>query len=86
MTWRVVFTPAAQRQLRKLPREAHVRVLTAALLLADDPRPHGAVRLAGTKTGWRVRVGDYRILYEVNQGQLIVQIVRVAHRREAYRD
>jgi mRNA interferase RelE/StbE len=85
MTWRVIFTPAAQRQLRKLPRPAHERVLAIALLLAEDPRPHGAIRLAGTEEGWRVRVGDYRILYEIVAEEILVQIVRVAHRREAYR-
>jgi mRNA interferase RelE/StbE len=85
MTWRVIFTPAAQRQLRKLPRPAHERVLTTALLLAEDPRPHGAIRLAGTEEGWRVCVGDYRILYEIVAEEILVQIVRVAHRREAYR-
>lgn len=85
MTWRVVFSPAAQRQLRKLPGEAHRRVLAAGLLLAEDPRPRGAIRLAGTSEGWRVRVGDYRILYEIIAKEVLVQIVRVAHRREVYR-
>ena len=61
-------------------------VLDAAILaLAENPRPSGCVKLSGLENLWRVRVGDYRILYSIEDQQLIVLIVSVAHRREVYR-
>lgn len=84
MTYRVDFTTAAARQVRKLPRPARERVLDAVEDLADDPRPHGAKKLVGEDVAWRVRVGDYRVIYEVLDGELTVTVVRAAHRREVY--
>lgn len=53
-------------------------------LLAADPRPPAATRLVGGSGAWRVRTGDYRVVYEVNDGKLLVFVVRVGHRREVY--
>jgi mRNA interferase RelE/StbE len=53
--------------------------------LADDPRPHGAKKLVGADRTYRIRVGDYRIVYEIGDEVLVVLVIRVAHRREAYR-
>ena len=81
----VEFTSAAARQVRKLPRPAQVRVLGAIELLGTDPRPPGARKLAGEATAWRMRVGEYRVIYDVFDRSLIVTVVRVGHRREVYR-
>ena len=53
--------------------------------LSDNPHPHGASKLKGADELWRIRVGDYRIVYEIHHRVLLVLVVRVAHRREAYR-
>ena len=53
--------------------------------LAQNPRPAGCAKLVGTANDWRIRVGDYRIIYEIHDTRLIVLVVRVAHRREVYR-
>lgn len=84
MSYRVQFTTAAARQVRKLPRSVRDRILDAAEDLADDPRPHGARKLTGEKTAWRIRVGDYRVIYDVIDTELTVTVVRAAHRREVY--
>ncbi len=84
MTYRVDFTTAAARQIKKLPRPARDKVLDAITALADEPRPRGSRKLAGEDIAWRVRVGDYRIIYEIVDNQLTVTILRAAHRREAY--
>ncbi len=84
MTYRVEFTTAAARQVKKLPRPARDKVLDAITSLADDPRPHGSRKLTGEDVAWRVRVGDYRVIYEVIDALLAVTVVRAAHRREAY--
>ncbi|WP_061230193.1 type II toxin-antitoxin system RelE family toxin [Dietzia cinnamea] len=84
MSYRVEFTAAAARQVKKLPRPARDRVLDAIEDLGEDPRPHGARKLVGERTAWRIRIGDYRVLYDVFDSELTVFVVRAAHRREVY--
>ncbi|MDO9590907.1 MAG: type II toxin-antitoxin system RelE/ParE family toxin [Microcella sp.] len=84
MTYRVEFTSAAARQVKKLPRPVRDKVLSAVARLSDDPRPHGATKLVGEQTAWRLRMGDYRVIYDVVDEVLTVTVVRAAHRREAY--
>ena len=84
MTYRIEVTPAAVRQLRKLDPAARRRVQAAIELLADQPRPSGAKKLAGGDGEWRVRTGDYRIVYEVHNDVLLVLVVAVGHRRDIY--
>ena len=84
MTYSVEFTAAAARQVKKLPRPARDRVLDAIDGLADSPRPHGAKKLVGEQTAWRIRIGDYRVIYDVFDAELTVSVVRAAHRREVY--
>ena len=85
MTFRVEVTPAARRDLVKLPRDVLRRVDAHILALADNPRPPGTKKLQGDEGFFRVRVGDYRILYTVEHHRLVILIVRIRHRREAYR-
>lgn len=84
MSYRVEFTTAAARQVKKLPRAARDRVLDAIEDLARDPRPHGSKKLTAEKTAWRIRIGDYRVIYDVFDSELIVSVVRAGHRREVY--
>ncbi len=78
--------PTAQRELAKLPRAIARRIAAAIEALAADPRPAGVRKLAGgAGEGWRVRVGDYRVLYEVRDAELLVTVVKLAHRRQVYR-
>lgn len=84
MTYRVEVAPAAVLQLRKLDGVALRRVQAAIELLAEAPRPGGARKLVGGDGAWRVRTGDYRIVYEINDGALLVLVVAVGHRREIY--
>lgn len=84
MTYRVEFAPSAVRQLRKLDRIAQRRVQAAIELLAGEPRPSGAKKLVGGDGEWRVRTGDYRIVYEIHDNVLVVLVIAVGHRREIY--
>lgn len=84
MSYRVEFTTAAARQVKKLPRQARDRVLGEIEGLADNPRPHGAKKLDGEDTAWRIRVGDYRVIYDIFDTELTVTVVRAGHRREVY--
>ncbi len=85
MAYTVEFSPGAARDFRKLAREIQHRLRPRIDALADNPRPGGAKKLSGGHELWRIRVGDYRIVYEVRDRTLVVLVVRVAHRREAYR-
>jgi mRNA interferase RelE/StbE len=85
VTYRIEVAPAAVRQLRKLDRAAQRRVQAAIELLAEEPRPSGAKKLVGGEGEWRVRTGDYRIVYETHDDVLLVLVVAVGHRREIYR-
>lgn len=84
MTYRIQVAPAALLQLRKLDPQARRRVQAAIELLSGEPHPHGAKKLAGGDGEWRVRTGDYRIVYEVHDQVLVVLVVAVGHRREIY--
>jgi mRNA interferase RelE/StbE len=82
----VTLQPAARRALRKLDKPVARRVVAVLAGLANDPRPAGAKALVGISPPLlRVRVGDYRIVYEVRDRQLVVLVVLVGHRRDIYR-
>lgn len=81
MTFQVQVLPAAVREIRKLPSEAKRRVQAAIELLAENPRPPAAKKLTA-RPEWRVRTGDYRVLYRIEDDILTVVVVRAGHRRE----
>ena len=83
--WAVVLAPAARHQLASLSPDVQRRITRVIDGLAVEPRPHGATLLAGDRSVLRVRVGDYRVLYELRGEELVVLVVRVGHRREVYR-
>jgi mRNA interferase RelE/StbE len=84
MTFDVRMAPAAQRQLRKFDPPVRRRIQAAIDLLAQEPRPPKAIQLVGGSGEWRVRTGDYRIIYEIHDDHLIVLVLRLGHRREIY--
>ena len=80
--WRVDLAPAAERQLRKLPPDVTARLRGPILALARDPRPAGAIVFAGSPS-WRLRVGDLRIVYAIDDAARTVVVLRVARRSES---
>jgi mRNA interferase RelE/StbE len=85
MTYSVFFHPAAKRELSRLLPADQRRVLAEITSLTDNPRPRGCAKLAGFRNVWRIRVGAYRVVYRIGNAELIVEIIRIAHRREVYR-
>lgn len=81
----VLIKPSAEKQLDRLTAKVRNRVLAALEELRGDPRPPGCVELAGDDNLWRIRVGSYRVIYEIHDDMLIVLVLRVAHRRDVYR-
>jgi mRNA interferase RelE/StbE len=85
MAYAIEFAPSAEREFGKLARAIQARLRPHIDALAREPRPAGAKKLKGRDGFWRVRIGDYRIVYEIRDRVLLVLVVRIAHRREAYR-
>lgn len=79
------FRPAAARILRELPRDAAKRIGAELEALRDDPRPHGVTALQANTDLLRIRVGDYRVVYRVDDHELVVVVVHLGHRRDVYR-
>jgi mRNA interferase RelE/StbE len=85
VTYRLQILPSAEREMARLDPEVRRRIDRRILALAEDPRPPGVKALSGPSGGLRVRVGDWRIVYRIEDERLIVLIVRVGNRREVYR-
>jgi mRNA interferase RelE/StbE len=85
VVYTIQFKPLALRQLEKLPREAQRRLSVKIESLRDDPFPAGCKKMAAVPDAWRIRVGDYRVVYQVHRGILLVLVLTVGHRKDVYR-
>ncbi len=85
MSYCIELTPAAKRDLSKIDRATLRRIGDAIDGLTEQPRPAGCVKLSGEDNLWRVRVGNYRIVYSIEDRKLLVLVVRVADRKDVYR-
>lgn len=81
----VVFVRSARRELERLEAGVARRIIARVEALAGDPRPRGCVKLQGAADLWRIRVGDYRVVYSLNDDARLVDIRVVRHRSDAYR-
>jgi mRNA interferase RelE/StbE len=84
-SYKVVWKRSAQKELRKLPKEAIARIIGLVETLSENPSPPGVKKLAGTENTFRLRAGDCRVVYNLLQGVLVVEVIRVGHRKEIYR-
>jgi mRNA interferase RelE/StbE len=85
MSYQVALDRTAKRDLRHLDPVWQRQVAEHLQILLTDPRPAGVTKLRGTENEWRIRVGDYRVIYEIDDDKHMVTILRIRHRREAYR-
>ena len=76
---------STRKDLRAIPAGDVSRVVDSVAKLADDPLPHGSQKLAGSERTYRIRVGDYRVIYELRRDPNIIEIQRVRHRKDVYR-
>ena len=83
-SYRLFIKPSAAKELEVTPRKDRRRLVTRIQLLAKDPRPFGCEKLSGHDL-FRIRQGNYRVLYSVRDEELVVQVIRVGHRSEVYR-
>jgi mRNA interferase RelE/StbE len=85
VAYTIQFKPLALRQLEKLPREAQKRLGAKIEALRDDPFPAGCKKMAAIPDTWRIRAGDYRVVYQVQHGVLLILVLTVGHRKDVYR-
>ena len=82
---KVYLERAAERDLKRLSAEDFQRVIGHIKGLAENPRPTGCRKITGSERDWRIRIADYRVIYEIDDKAMAVRVMRVRHRREAYR-
>lgn len=85
MEYSVFLKPSADRELAKLPRDVQQRISRKLIELGRNPRPPGVEKLGGGKDEYRIRVGSYRVIYAIEDDQLIVLVLRIADRKDVYR-
>jgi mRNA interferase RelE/StbE len=85
LSYTVIVPKPVEKQLDSLPDDVRERILEKVVLLAEEPRPPGVVKLKGYNREYRIRVGDYRVRYEISDEELIVLLLHCKHRRDVYR-
>jgi mRNA interferase RelE/StbE len=83
-SYRVALTTSAEKELNGLPVKLIKRILGRLEALASNPRPPGCKKLVGGDKEWRIRIGDWRVVYEIDDKAKTVDVTRIAHRREVY--
>jgi mRNA interferase RelE/StbE len=85
MQYQIQYVGSVEKELRGLPKDIRVSIVQKILSLADNPFPHGAVKLHGLARLYRFRQGDYRVIYEVQAEIVIIIILKIGHRRDVYK-
>lgn len=85
MEYHVKTKPSARKELEKIPKNARLHIIEAIDSLSTNPRPIGYKKLVNFENHYRIRVNVYRVIYEIRDKELIVEIVKVGHRKEVYR-
>lgn len=83
--YQVLISRTAEKQLKKLPPEAQRKVAAVIMSFTIEPRPYGSKKLAGTESSYRVRVGDYRVIYDIHQREVVITVLKIGHSKEVYR-
>lgn len=82
--YQVLILPSVEKEISKLTKVVQQKIIKALLQLADNPRPANCKKLVGVNA-WRIRVGDYRVVYSIEDKILTIEVIRVAHRKEVYK-
>jgi len=85
MTYQIEISKGASKQLKKLSEDIREKIEAKIQELIDEPRPDGVVKLKDIENGYRIRVGEYRVLYKIYDDVLVVTVIKVGHRRQVYR-
>ena len=84
MNYSLEILRSAQKQLSKINRKDQTRIIQAVRALSETPKPNGCKKLSG-RTAWRIRIGSYRVIYEIQNEKLIILVINIGHRKDIYR-
>lgn len=84
--YKVIWKRSAKKELKKLPKDIIVNIISTVESLKNEPRPVGVKKLVGTQHTYRQRIGNYRIVYSIENELLVIEVVRVGHRKDVYRN
>ena len=85
MAYKITIKASAQKELEKIQKPFHIKIISAISELAENPRPSGCKKLVNFDNHYRIRVGEYRCIYKIIDNELIVDVIKVAHRKDVYR-
>ncbi|RJP22193.1 MAG: type II toxin-antitoxin system RelE/ParE family toxin [Candidatus Omnitrophota bacterium] len=85
MVYTITFKSSADRDLERIPETDRKRIIKRIDLLSYNPRPPGVVKISGKENKWRIRVGKYRVIYEIHDDQLVIIVIKVDRRDDVYR-
>ncbi len=83
--YQVIISRTAEKQLESFPKQIANTITAKIDALATNPHPHGSIKLEGSEKEYRIRSGDYRIIYRIENALLIIEVIRIAHRRDVYK-
>ena len=83
-SYKVDFSKSAERELRRIDTRYIPRIIQAVESLISNPRPHNCKKLSGSDITYRIRVGNYRVIYEIEEDRLVILVLRIRHRQSAY--
>ncbi len=84
MSWKLQIERKAQKALKKIPDPYKSNLINTIDQLSDNPQPNGCKKLKGAESLWRIRVNDYRIVYQIKDEQLLILVIRIGHRKDIY--
>lgn len=86
VSYSIEWKSSAKKELRQLPKKAINNIITAVEKLPNNPHPTGSRKIIGTEHTYRQRMGDYRVVYSIENNRLVIEIVRVGHRKDVYKN
>ena len=85
MIYKVKISRRARKELKKFPKNIEKKLIIKAFSLGENPRPPGSIKLANTQHTYRIRIGVYRLIYEIQEEKILILVLRMGHRRDIYR-
>ena len=84
--YKILYKKTVEKELRKIPKSTLTVIISKIQKLSENPRPNGSIKLRGAIDLYRIRCSDYRIIYSINNRELVILVIKTAHRKEVYRD
>lgn len=84
-SYRIEWRPSTKKDLKKITKSEIPKIIQAVEALTEEPRPNGSTKLSGSEFTYRIRIGNYRVIYEIHDDVVLIEVVKVGHRKDVYR-